>query len=445
MKKSKKLLSLVLLFLVIASVFPLRAGAEENGNEPVDPNQTYYLGSPVNAGKDTGFSKKDPIKEDDPHYGWELGRFFVSGYTRVNTDDKKNPVFLKNVGDKVTLWFNLEQDIKKLNGSDTSVISTDIDGYDEYFGISKTNMGKGTLIIRHTDYQNATGKPQIYTNYLSALTVGADTKVELCEEGDYEVALDYEIKTTSVNINKLLLWDTHIRAFPSYTNYRIYFKFSVRNGNCMVFAFDNTTGDELMNGASTENGFRLNMANSHYLNVDIKKEILNETGDGLVEDTRFNRPAKDGDVYDEEGIYTITVKNQYTNRETEKVLYVGTNSVMKASVTNGLSIIEVEELVAHGATINADGTMKVPSNMEQPTAVSTEATVIEQGDAPTKDLSVSTESGITDSAAVGTNEKLSHSTAFIVILIVVAVSVIAYLLYRSRNDEKAAKDASKEE
>ena len=39
-------------------------------------------------------------------------------------------------------------------------------------------------------------------------------------------------------------------------------------------------------------------------------------GDGLIEDTRFNGPAKDGAKYTDDGIYTITVQNEYTNQIT---------------------------------------------------------------------------------------------------------------------------------
>ena len=57
--------------------------------------------------------------------------------------------------------------------------------------------------------------PIIYTDYLAAnARTGADTKVELFEEGDYEVALDYEIVDKS--------------GVDSYTNYRIFFTFSIR-------------------------------------------------------------------------------------------------------------------------------------------------------------------------------------------------------------------------
>ena len=69
------------------------------------------LGMLTNTGKDNGYSGENVIGIKDPHYGWEIGRFYVSGYTRETKDDSGNPVFLKNVGDQVTLWFNLGQDI----------------------------------------------------------------------------------------------------------------------------------------------------------------------------------------------------------------------------------------------------------------------------------------------------------------------------------------------
>ena len=39
----------------------------------------------------------------------------MSGYTDEVKGSDGNMVFLKNVGDKVTLWFRLNQDINKLN------------------------------------------------------------------------------------------------------------------------------------------------------------------------------------------------------------------------------------------------------------------------------------------------------------------------------------------
>lgn len=335
------------LLLTISMVFSsIISYATENTNET-----KHYMGSVVNAGYDTGFSENNKIAEDDPHFGWTLGNFYFDGYTRITKDSNDNPVLLKTVGDTVTLWFELNQDISNLNGDDTLSISDDNNGYDEYFGVEKTDFGHGTLIVRHTDYQNHTADPVIYTDYLAATaTQGTAVEVMLCEEGDYEVALDYEIQKDNFDI---FGWT----SYPSYYNYRIFFRFSVRNGNCMVYPFDVVTGAELTNSSITENGFYLDLAKSRYLNIDIKKKIRKKGAEGLTEDIRFNKPAKDGEKYTDEGIYTITVSNIYTNQTTTKVIYVGTDDVLKAHVTTGLSINDIEQQLSVGATVAKDGTL----------------------------------------------------------------------------------------
>lgn len=320
-----------------------------SGNVPAepDPNEPrYYMGEVVNTGKDNGYSEAHKIDSKDPHFGWTLGSFFVSGYTSVHEDENGDPIFIKTLGDQVELWFQLEQDIDCLNGNDALSISEDGNGFDEAFGISKTNFGRGAMVTQHTDYRNAIGTPQLYTDYLSGITAsGADTTVQLFEEGDYEVALNYEIK------------DESMKVIDSYSNYRITFKFSVRNGNCMVYPFDVATGAELTNTAITENGFYLDLARSRYLDINIKREVLAEGAVGLTEDVRFNRPARDGDQYTDEGIYTITASNRYTGQETTKQIYVGTNKILMAHMVTGLSVEEVREQIAKGARIAEDGTI----------------------------------------------------------------------------------------
>ena len=319
----------------------------ESGETKVDAsNETYSLGKRVRVKNFDGYFGEELISKKDPHYGWELGNFFVSGYTDEVTDTSENIVFLKNVGDKVTLWFRLNQNINGLNGNEKLKITSDDEGYDQYFETPKMKFGKGVLIVRYTDHNNVKKEPTIYTNYLEAnATVGADTKVKLFEEGDYEVALDYEI-TSDELIDKI-------------GHYRIFFKFSVRNSNCMVYPFDVKTGNELSNSAMTENGFKLDLAKSRYLKINIKKEVLKDSADGLVEDTRFNGAAKDGAEYTDEGIYNITVSNQYTGVFTTKKIYVGANNIIRAYMTTGLPITEINKLIADGATIAEDGTIKV--------------------------------------------------------------------------------------
>lgn len=339
-----------------AEVYEFYAYIDTDEADAIDPNQTYNLGSKVRVENFDGYFGSATIDKKDAHYGWDLGHFFVSGYTDEVTNTDGDMVFLKNVGDKVTLWFNLNENINALGGNEKLSITADTEGYDQYFETPKMNFGRGVLIIRYTDYNNVSAEPTIYTNYLEAnATVGTDTKVQLFEEGDYEVALDYEI-TSDELIDKI-------------GHYRIFFKFSVRNGNCMVYPFDVVTGSELTNSSMTENGFRLDLAMSRYLKVNIKREVLRDSADGLVEDTRFNGPAKDGAKYTDDGIYTITVQNEYTNQLTVKKIYVGTNSVLRAYMTTGLSIPEINMLLAQGATISDDGTIQLASTTppaEQP-------------------------------------------------------------------------------
>src|SRR5699024_8417520 len=99
------------------------------------------------------------------------------------------------------------------------------------------------------------------------------------------------------------------------------------------------------------------MAKSRYLDIDLKRSTLNAGADGLVEDTRFNRPARDGSEYTEEGVYTITVRNRYTGSETVKTIYVGTDTILKAHAKTGLSLSEIKTMLDTGATIADDGSL----------------------------------------------------------------------------------------
>lgn len=347
--RMKRVLFAVLCAVAALSVaLPTITLADDSSSNGSEDNK-YYYDKVVNTGLDNGYSESNSIKEGDPHFGWKLGRFVVSGFTSRAGDDV--PVFLKNSGDKVELSFQLNQSIDSLNGDDKRKISGDGNGYDEYFGIPKTDFGHGALITKHTDYQNASTEPTVSTEYLSSVKVGANTHIDMYEEGDYEVALDYEIESPGL-----------LPFRPAYNNYRIFFKFKVRNSNTMMFLFDTATNNELFNGSVTSSGFRIDMAGSHYLDVSVKREVLNSTGDGLTEDVRFNKTATDGAVFEDEGIYTVTVKNPNTGEEaTTKRIYVGTNDAMKASVANNMTLAEAQERIAEGATVADDGSFRSTS------------------------------------------------------------------------------------
>lgn len=366
--------------------FYLHSAVQSSNNN----TKTKTLGSVVNTKVDNGYSGSDPLNINDPHYGWKIGEFFVSGYTRDTKDDDRTPVFLKNVGDQITLWFNLKQDIDRLNGSDILSINEDSNGYDQYFQTAKTNMGRGTLIIRYTDEKGVKHEPEIYTNYLAANAItSADTVVKLFEEGDYEVALDYEIKKTPRKVGS-------VEVVPEFSNYRIFFTFKVRNGNCMVYPFDLTNGAELTDEAITPNGFRLDMAKSRYLNIDVTRAVVTIGANGYAEDIRFNRPAKDGDQYTDEGIYTFSVKNLYTGESTTKKIYVGDTGYMRALSLNKMTVSDLNYQVNQGGVIEEDGTITLPSAPTEPETTETEASekAAEEDD---KDGSVTTSSNKKDS------------------------------------------------
>lgn len=392
-----------------------------------DTTLSKNLGKLTKTEKDKGYSGTKEIGIKDPHYGWELGQFFVSGYTRETVDKNDSQiVFLKNVGDQVTLWFNLKEDINKLNGDEDLSIADDKDGYDQYFQIEKTDMGRGTLLIRYTDEQGVKHKPEIYTNYLEAnATTGADTVVKLFEEGDYEVALDYKIKKTPRKVGNL-------EVVPEYSDYRIAFTFKIRNGNCMVYPFDIATGSELTDEAITENGFKLDMAKSRYLTIDVKKAVVTEGANGYVEDVRFNRPAKDGDEYTDEGIYTFSVKNLYTDESTTKTIYVGSTGYMRALSVNKLTVAELNAQVEQGASIDEAGklVMPTPTVEETPEPEPTEEIVSEKPEQSVSETPVPEETAEEDNSS----DSESSGTPVIPVAVggVAAVGIIAAVLSKKK-------------
>lgn len=392
--------------------------------DETSPNATPMkkLGSKINTGKDNGYSGNEPIDKDDPHYGWDIGYFYVNGYTRETATADQTPVFLKNVGDKVTLWFHLSEDINKLHGNELLTINEDTNGYDRTFEIDQTNFEHGTLIIQYTDAQGEAQEPIIYTDYLAAnARTGANTKVQLFEEGDYVVSLDYEIKSMG-GVGNLI---------ASYTNYKIMFEFSIRNGNCMVYPFDSLTGAELADNAITENGFKLDMAKSKYLTIDVQRSVLVVGTDGyLTEDVRFNRPAKDGEAYTSEGIYTFKVNNLYTGETTTKTIYIGASSYLRALSATGMSIAELNAEIEKGTIIHEDGTLEViapvePKPTETPAETDTEPTppVTEE---PADDTPIETEEPAIDvSTDADVNEEPQEMNVTPFVIGAIAVVIIA--------------------
>ena len=67
--------------------------------------------------------------------------------------------------------------------------------------------------------------------------------------------------------------------------------------------------------------------NSHYLEVNVVREELQYNGHRYTNSVVENKAACDGREYTDPGIYTITVKNQYTNQTTKYTIAVGNDEV----------------------------------------------------------------------------------------------------------------------
>lgn len=326
--------------------------SNENANSTTDSTtRKYRIGKKVLCEKFAGYTGEKDLTSNDLHYGWELGNFFITGYTGDTKDNENNPVILKNVGDEVTLWFNLEWDINALNGDDNIRVTADNSGSDQYFETDTMDFGKGALIVKKISSDNTEEDIQIYTNFLEAnAKPGTDTVVQLFEEGDYEVALDYEVtKDTFKVFDKKVLDQTH--------HYRIYYRFSVRNSNCMVYPLDVNTNEKIVNGSYSKDGFYLDLAKSKYLQINVKKSNLKDGTYDLVEDTEYNQLANDGTKFTDDGLYEITVTNRYTNISDVKRIYVGDNDLLKAYAVTGLSMSEIRKRIEAGAKVNSDGTL----------------------------------------------------------------------------------------
>ena len=58
----------------------------------------YYFEGSVDTGRDNGFSKSIVLDKGNPHFGWDLGRFFT-GYMAVDILESGEPVFYTKEGD----------------------------------------------------------------------------------------------------------------------------------------------------------------------------------------------------------------------------------------------------------------------------------------------------------------------------------------------------------
>lgn len=332
--------------------------------EASSQDDTVYYFDPVkytvNTGKDNGFSGDSVINANDPHSGWQLGIFSVKGFSKVIEKSNGEIIFLKNLGDQLVFDYELYQDIDCLNNDETVSIYYDKDCTDTALQVPRQDFGRGALFVKKCDYSNKTTFPVEYTSYLEAKQKNANTKAIMFEEGDYSVALDYEIED-SRNIFGATTFFGH-KILPSYTNYRYAFNFKIRNSNCMAYPID-LKGNELFDGDVTSTGFKLDLAKSRYLTVDVKYlEIVN--GRPVV---RGDRIVKEGTEYTNEGIYTITVSNEVTGKETVMTIFVGDSpELMLYADLNRSEVVQdvIDENETKSDNANSTGTNQLNSGKD---------------------------------------------------------------------------------
>lgn len=390
----------------------------------LNENDAYVFDEVYRTETFEGYSGAKEITNDDPHSGWKLGSFYVSGYTDERDIDG-TPVFLKEAGDKATLWFHLNYDINHCNDKDSIRVTEDHAGSDQYFGTPTFDFGHGTLIVRKTGRNNQKDI-EYYTNYLEAsATPGANTRVELFEEGDYEVALDYQLHLDGTD---LIVTEWNAKTL----HYRIYFKFSVRNGDCKLFLRDSETKQFLDTANITDNGFYIDLAQSKYLSLLVTRDVMTDSLDGLVPDTKFNGAGKEGRLYTDEGIYTIKATNEYTGATTEKKVYVGDSDVLKAYMKTGLSISVINEKVAAGAYIEEDGTIVEPElETESETEVINENTEIQES---VMDSSTVESEKTIQNKKDKINDKTMNPMAILVVCLVVCIGITVPIMKKNKKN-----------
>jgi tetratricopeptide (TPR) repeat protein len=275
-------------------------------------NYAFFDVRPVNAGNKGGYAKTDSVTDKNLQYGWKLGRFIIAGYT----EETSNGVFLKTLGDDIVLLFDIDQDINSLNGNPKMSIEYDKEAKDVPFNYSEkdASFGLGTLFIQREDFRHNKTLVPPYTNYLAANDTGvANTRVETNEEGTYEVALDYLIKTSGVT--------------GKTEGYRINFSFDVKNGDGVAFLRDVKTTSELQDYSVTKDGFKIDLAGSHSVKVHVTRKDININGTDL--DVREDKPASNGDSFTKEGYYIIEMTNSGTGTSVEKHIFVGDQATLR--------------------------------------------------------------------------------------------------------------------
>ena len=412
----------------VAEVYEFYAGygASDEQGQPTSGRSTN-LGETVSAGLDNGYTGSSSIPQKDPHYGWQLGNFSVSGYSEA----AEGNVFIKSPEDKISLSFFLRQyNVDRLNGDSDLSIESDTVGTDSYFGLAAEYFGRGALIIRYTDPLGVKQAPQVFPDFLTTLaTPGAETQIELLDEGDYEAALDYRIREDGF-------------FYDSLYDYKIFFTFKVRNSGCTVSASSLKDRSELtsqtgLSAMLTEDGFKLTGLSSGYLDINVTLTQYSETDNGYTKSEVFSRAPSPDEQFTQSGLYTVTAYNPATDPLADDLVdftvYNGDDLVVIASLNEANSALSLDEIAAKvedGAKISPQGIITEPVKTATTTVETrtVEAAAPEITAAQTEAEKAIAEAELA-SEADEKNRSVIKITLIVISLAVAAIAATAVLVY----------------
>ena len=112
-----------------------------------------------------------------------------------------------------------------------------------------------------------------------------------------------------------------------------------------------------------------------------------------------------------------------------KKIYVGTNNVLRAHMTTGLSIPEINNLVAQGATISDDGTIQLASIT--PATEATEPTDVTN--APTDKPADGETQAPGDDTTGGTETPFSDLLVVVAVIAIACIAVIVIIVRKKHS------------
>lgn len=313
-------LCIAIMLLLSTLLLPLTATIAKADTAAVN-NGNIYTYSQLKACADgNGYADPQPLSVGDPLIGVHVAEIKLLNFSSTTEKEGKR-YFLKTVPDVPLLSIVIKTDLDDLGGSGAWVNADGDTRIPDYGFVG--NIGYGWLGISHTDFQ---GKIQTVciTDVFKIIKEGSSfVPAWFGSEGTYHISLCFETKRQT---GRKKNWDSpftyHWEAIYGYENYRLDANFEIRNANTQVFVFDSTLGNELLNGA-TCSGFTLDYANSHYLQINVKREVAVSANE-LMEstDVRYYSVGVDQRTYSAPGIYTIEASNEITGAKTTRRILV---------------------------------------------------------------------------------------------------------------------------